>query len=62
MMAEADIARDVTVDLADKDQGPVVVNVENGGHAVVNVNVKNFTYPEWLDNEVKKRFAWKDEP
>ena len=58
---EADIVKEVTVDMADKDRGPVVVNVEQGGHAVVNIDVKNYSYPAWLDEEVRKRFVWEDE-
>lgn len=43
---------------SNKERGPVVVNAESGSNVVVNVDVKNFSYPEWLDEEVRKHFKW----
>jgi hypothetical protein len=53
----ADIVKDIELDLSKKSP-PVVVNAENGSNVTVNVNVKHYGYPEWLDDEVRKHFQW----
>lgn len=53
-----EIHEDVDIDLGDSNKKPVVVNAAGGSHVTVNVNVRNYQYPEWLEEEVQKRFKW----
>lgn len=53
-----EIKEDVEIDMADDKRGPVVVNAAGGSHVTVNVNVRNYQYPEWLEEEVQKRFKF----
>ena len=53
-----EIREDVSVDLADEHRRPVIVNVAEGGTATVNVSVRNYQYPEWLDQLVQEHIKW----
>jgi hypothetical protein len=54
----AEINEEVEIDLADSERKPVVVNAAGGSHVTVNVSVRNFAYPEWLDNLVQEHIKW----
>jgi len=55
-----EIKEEIEIDLADQNRRPVVVNAANGSHVVVNVSVRNFAYPEWLDQMVQSHIKWEE--
>lgn len=56
----AEINEEINVDLADNNRKPVVVNAAGGSHVTVNVNVRNYQYPEWLDEMVQEHVKWEE--
>lgn len=37
--------------MEDHESKPVVINAESGSTVTVNINVNNYGYPEWFDQE-----------
>jgi hypothetical protein len=55
-----EINENVEIDLADSERKPVTVNCAGGSHVTVNVSVRNFSYPEWLDKMVHDHIKLED--
>ena len=51
---------DVDVDLDDKEKKQIVINAAGGSHVTVNINVRNYEYPEWLENIVQEKISWEE--
>jgi hypothetical protein len=55
-----EIHEEIEIDMADQNRKPVVVNAAGGSHVTVNVSVKNYTYPDWLDAMVQEHVKWEE--
>ena len=58
------MAEEQVVNTESSDGRPINITAEDGATMTVNINstVNAYTYPAWLDEEVRRRFTWNDEP